>query len=87
MTTFIHIEATTATKKRLKIIIMIIEITKETMRGNLEKTVTNLITRKLGIVNHGLFTPTMGTVMQLSSGKWFDWWKNEDGTITAIESE
>ena len=55
--------------------------------GNLCMTVQNQLRAKLGSVNHGLFTPTMGTVMQLSSGKWFDWWKNEGETITIKESE
>jgi hypothetical protein len=56
-------------------------------QGPLVNSPYNQIDRKMGQVKHRPIDPNMGMFKQLSSGKWFDWWKNEDGTVTIIEAE
>jgi len=59
----------------------------EAGRGPLYNSPQNQIYRKMGAVNHRMLTATEGTFRQISTDKWFDWWKNENETVTIIDSE
>jgi hypothetical protein len=57
------------------------------IQGNLSRTPINQLRRRLGVFQHIAFQsePDIGgTVRQIKTGKYFDWWVNEHNEVTII---
>lgn len=60
------------------------------IHGNLSRTPTNQLRRKLGVYSHVAYindeNGVRGSVRQCITGKCFDWWLNEWGDVVVVES-